>query len=424
MFSKVVLTASLRSLYPLAGIAVIVLYVWLAFLRQDSGLNLWPDFVSGLSTASVYGGSLAAGVSALFAGSWTVTNEIRLHTATRSSVWARFGHFLIVTGYMVAGYLLALAAVASYAAATGTYGRPEPAWLAAIGCALVASSAIGYVFGTLFPARWFTAPLIAVGMYVVMVLIRILEVPYAVESMFPAITNMDNVFVASVPLTMVGQIALWLGLAIALVLLVSMSMGRGRPRSAMVVTSGALVLAVSGTIAVFVTNGLYTTGQNPRDYVCAGDAPVLCMNRGYVAAADDLHFAFARLNMIAADTDLAASRLEQSLEGVDDPEMVNARPIYLEEFNDDQDVALSVQRYVETYGQNMCDNPDYRYLQANLFINAWLSGYEPEFFRSDNSLEVHHLDNLNSMSSEAGREWFNEHADAYLACTLTVDELP
>lgn len=421
MISRADIAASWRTLAPIAALTTSIVFVWFAFQRRSAGFNLWSDFVTGLSTATIYGGALAAGFAAIWAASWNTANTTRLTTAARNPVWVRFGNFALLVAYQVTGYLLALAIVTTYAGASGTYGSPDPFWLAAIGCVLIISTALGYVAGTLLPNRWYTAPLIVLAMFAGLVFVRILRFPQAIQAMLPGITDMATVFDVSIPAMRIGQSALWIGSASALVLVVAALKRAKRARTPLGVAALCALVAVGGAGAVVLHDGRYAYGQSSRDNVCIDRGFALCVNAGYASAAQDLYVAFARFDSIVHDTPLEVGQLQQTMTGIEEQRDDETRYFTIEA-SDRFDVTASVQNYLTTYGSPRCSGAyDVR---AMVFVDAWLSGYESSYLRADHADIISHLDNLNAMPPDAGHTWFIEHYDAYVACAVTLDDLP
>lgn len=420
-----ILTAR-RSVAPFGGIAVALLTTWLALAAMTPGFRLWPDLVTGLSSSTVFTGTVAAGLAAFEAGRWKVANWRRSQAGIRSPAASRLIHAAGVVLPMVAGYILAILVLFIYAKVAGVYGMPSIAWLAAVGATLVLASAFGYVVGFLFGNHWFVPPVGALCFYAIYVITLSFRLPVGVQSLFPYITNTDSIFDRHIITAMLGQLALWLALA---ALLAAFAGGGWRPglrRFAFGFGMLAIVIASVGAGTVLATNGQYTEGHNPGVFVCKSGDFTLCLNPGYASALPYLHATFSRLDLLVAGTHLAPRRLEQNVEGVGDDPSEGSRSVYLEQFTDASDLEFSVYRYVSKYGatpacESRGSSVSASTIEAVDVVDAWISGYSPAAEGFPNS---EHLGKLRSMSSESGNRWFRTHSTQYFACSLTLADLP
>jgi hypothetical protein len=421
------LTAARHSSTIVLGILLLILYPSLAFTCMHAGLNLWSDFVTGLSQASVYTGLLAAGFCAWEAGRWAAPGSTRLRAAVRASALVRLAHAVAIIVPAVAGFAFALTVLAIVGWTTGTYGAPSGPWVVTLAAALVAACSFGYTVGAILGRRWFVPPLAAVLFLSAFVVSRVVPVPHGVRSLYPVVLDADDVFVRHIAPTMWGQSVLFVSVAVLLILLVG---GGGRrvlfPR---VLAIAALVAAsVAGAAMVIATNGQYTTGYNHRDFVCSGSAPEICLNRGYAAALPAMKDRFAELNERSAGTSLTATRLEQNGEGIGDVTSAGARSVYLETV-DDPGIGFAVSRYVDKYGGTATcdfDSPDLTSFAAVSIVNTWLSGYDELGFEEtdETTPEGAKYARFMQLGVEEGNAWLREHEAAYMACTLTLEDLP
>lgn len=408
----------LRSPVPLGGILIVVIETMLALTRHTVGFNLWADRVSGLTSASILVGVVAAGIAAVEANRWEHSNRTRLQTAARPRLLVRVNHAAAVLLPLFACYWLAVVIVAAQAAATQAYGRPSLLWLLSLGCAVLLAGSIGYAAGILMPYRWFVGPAVGVAFYVCYVMLIVSNLPYGVVSLFPANGNYVSVFNQIVTSTLLAQAVFFVGVSAFILLLI----GFRRKSSARALTSFtavAAVIAVAGGVVVS-NNGQVTTGHNPEDFACVGERPVLCLNSGYSPAANDLHREFRRLNDLAAGTPLAATRLEQNVQGYGDNPSKNARSVYLEQWAAHDDLTFSVFRYVQKYGgSSKCRSAEEAFLEVK--VDSWLSGYYESTAGSDAD-EI--SQRLAQLSPAQGAEWFRQNYRAYATCSLTTGDLP
>jgi hypothetical protein len=408
----------LRGPILLGAVLVIGIELGLALTHQTPGLNLWADRVNGLTSASIIVGVVAAGAAALEANRWDHAQRDRARTSARPWVLVRLQHVTAVLLPLLAGYWLAVAAVSVEAAATGAYGAPPPLWLASLGGGVLLAGMVGYVLGAILPFRWYVGPLVGLAFYTAYVVLIISKAPYGVISLFPASTNYYSVFTETLPQTLLGQTAFFLTACVTLTLL----LGLRRVRTAALWTglSVAVVVSMAAAGTVLTTNGQVTTGHNPRDFACSGTDPVLCLNAGYAPASKALHKRFHRLNTVAAGTALAATRLEQNVEGVGDQPSGRSRSVYLEQWSGPNDLDFSVFRYVRKYGGlQRCDGPDGAEVHAA--VDSWLSDY---YESSAGASETPLSRRLAKLDTSRGATWFRSHYGAYASCTLTPDDVP
>jgi len=204
---------------------------------------------------------------------------------------------------------------------------------------------------------------------------------------------------------------------------------RGRTRLIATVATAALVVVLTtGSSMVLSTNGQYVSGFNSRDFVCEGSAPTICLNRGYGSAMAPLREEFALFNEKTAGTSLVARQLQQNSEGVGDEPPAGTRSVYIETI-DSLGMTTAVSRYAAKYGGAVnCDftagNPEPFW--AVSIVNAWLTGYDEMGFETfDVSAPgVAEFHRFLSLSVADGNAWLRANESAYLACTLTFDELP
>lgn len=423
-----------------AAFAIAAVYLVFVQLSLTPGLNLWADVVTGLSSASLFCGLLAAGLSAFEGGRWTAANRARLIASARSPLADRLVHFIEVASPLLGGYLLALATRTIIAAVTGTYGSPSAWWLIALGSALVASAGFGYAVGAALASRlnnrWFVAPAVAVVFLAGYIGLAAADLPNGVTRLYPVIIELDSVFSRYVTSTMAGQCVLFCS-ATALLVTACGSIERiRRPSSVLVgamLIGGALVItAVGGATAIIASNGQLTSGYNPRDFTCETRGSLTaCLNRGYAVALDAVTHRFTEMNSRAAGTPLVAHRLEQNVEGVGDVVSRGARSVYVEKFGSQRDIAFAAGRYVEKYGGFARCGTNESLLQAQadeaayseLYVDSWLSG-DSSSLPFGTAPGESHLKSLRALSLPQANAWFRAHYARFEACELTFADLP
>jgi hypothetical protein len=420
----VVRVVLLRSTITVAMVLLVAVAVWLSLSARTPGFLLRPDLITGLTTGSLFTGLIAAGAAATEANRWQRTDRVRRSAAGRSQVSIRLVHVLAVIAPLAVGYALAIVVIAAWAEARGYYGDFSVTWLIGLLCSLVLASAFGYAVGAVAPVRWFVGPAVALAFYVGYVALALARVRYGVQALYPASVELDDIFVQPVYMTILARSVLHIALSVLLLMLmVAPALSRR------VVVGGAVALlavsVASGSVVV-AANGQMATARNPGVFTCVGDAPELCLNPGYARAAEPLQSEFARVAAITEGTGLVAPRLEQNLEGFGDEPSPGARSVYLDQWADAKDLAVSVDRYVGKYGGSAnCDMQGTQGLPETTHvheqIDRWLSQYDPD----DGSVSPDPVvERLARLSPEDAHAWFTSVADRYESCSLQLSDLP
>lgn len=404
-----------------AGALVAVVEVGLALSARTPGLNLWADLVTGLSTAGLFSGVVAAGFAAFEAGRWAPVASQHGRATARSAALTRLLHAGVAAIPVLAGYLLALAVLTLCAIVTGTYGSPSVSWLVAIAATLVGATGFGWLVGMVGRGRWWVAPIAAVGFYAGYVIVSILPLPRGLQVLYPAVLAGDYVFVQPVLPTMLGITLFSLATAVIAVLVAGVSRRRSG-RIAVLIGAVAGVVALAGVGASLSTGGQYTDTYNPDDFTCQHGGITVCLNPGYAAALPALHRQFAKVNRIAAGTPLAATRLEQNIEG-DPPPANGSRAIHLEQLAGPSDLTFAVYRYLTEYGiSTSCRDTGAYTTGPRAIVDLWLSGSTET--RPQNARETRQYQALRAFSTQEGNTWLRRHYRQYAACTLTSRDLP
>ncbi|MDR6166177.1 hypothetical protein QE367_000381 [Microbacterium paludicola] len=409
------------------GLAGIFVFFGLSGGRE--GLHLWSDRVSGIGEATVVTGTVASGLAAWSASRWVDLAGDRIASSARPRSLVLLRHIASVVLPLVAAFPVALAVITAQAMVTKSYGAAYGPWLAAIAGTLLLAATGGYALGFIIGRRWFTAPLVAALFFGCYVFAQSSAPSFGVRSLYPVILNRDTEFARYYPETMLGQAGFFVALSIAsFFLLVSMvTTGRRRWLSVVALFTAAS-LAAGSSIGVLERNGQYLTGYNSRDFVCLGDAPVLCLNRGYAQALEPLHERFDSLNEKVAGTDLSATKLEQNVEGIGDQPSDGARSVYLEAIGD-ADLDFAVSRYVQKYGGlESCyrNERPYENLLALIIVDTWLSGFD-EYgldMAGEAELGAREWQRFKGASTTEGNRWLVDNADRYFSCEISLAELP
>lgn len=410
-----------RSTTIRAGVLVAAIDIWLSISSVTPGLDLWADRVSGLSTASLFTGAVAAGSAALEAGRWAAATRVHDASAARSHVITRLLHCSAAATPVLGGYLVALSVLSIRAGVTGTYGAPSALWLVVLGCALLGASHFGWAVGSLGGGRWWVTPAAAVFFFGGYVSVQVLPLPNGIRVLFPVLLVQDFVFTTPVTSTFLGILAAVLGTSVLLLLLT----GGGR-RAALrgrliAVTTIAGVLVLAGSTSSMTRDGQYLESFAPHDDVCSSGGAEVCVNRGYAIALPALVRHVTAMSAHAAGTPLVASRLEQNIEG--DPAPSNgARAIHIEQYSGPDDITLAVYRYVTQYGiSKTChDNGEYS-TGPRAVVDTWLSGFKPSDMTP---AESRSYDRLRSLPAKRGAAWFRAHYAQYRSCQLRLTDLP
>ncbi|HEU5222640.1 MAG TPA: hypothetical protein VFU07_03050 [Candidatus Lumbricidophila sp.] len=410
------------------GAAIGIAGVLLALHARREGLNLWTDYITGLSQASIYTGTLAAGVSAWEARRTHKPLVARLLVSSRPVVAVRVAHFASVAAPLALGFVIGVALLWAIGLATGVYGSPFIPWIGALVGAILAASAFGYGVSAVSRNQWYSPPLAAILFFASYVILQLLHAPNWSRALFPVIMNVDSEFVAHVSTTMFGQIVAYLSFVILVPVLIAVAAKRRRGPSGFILVATLIAGVGLGASLIGLRNGQYVTGQNPGDFVCEGARPQVCVNPGYRAGLAKLVTAFAELSQKSSDSDLIASRLEQQVEGIGDSPTRPARSLYIEDLSE-SGIAFSVARYVDRYGGGIaCRTSEHTYDQhlANAVVQAWLSNFDELGFGGASPMEpgAAEFRRLTALGPVAARSWFGNHVRQYMSCGLTLADLP
>jgi hypothetical protein len=269
-------------------------------LRRNSAWILLPLLAALLLIASPYGrvlrapvvlwssrsvamqgslqviGPFAAGIAAWMASREARRNLTDLLTSTARSQWSRRGAVLAATAaWAVALYAVACAVLFALTAREATWGGPVW-WPVAVGAVgVLAFTALGFAAGTLLPSR-FTAPLLAIGLLLLLQLSLALNSHYAwISPARDSIGPGASVFFGVDPSLAITQLIFLCGVistALAAVAVPAGFWGRG----------GAAALAAVGVAAIGAGVALAGTGRDqgplgilvPALHDAASDQPV------------------------------------------------------------------------------------------------------------------------------------------------------
>ncbi|WP_435740151.1 hypothetical protein [Clavibacter nebraskensis] len=407
-----------RSTVTLGWALVAAIGAAIAINGTRPGFLLWPDLITGFTSASIFTGLIAAGAAATEANRWHKANGQRQASASRGRLQVRAAHAVAVIAPLGLGFWVAFAIVAVWAQVNGYYGSVPMAWIFSLFCALILASSFGYAVGSMTPYRWYIGPIVGLAFYVGYVALTLTGARNGVLALYPAAGSLDTIFVEPVNSTFVAQSVFFLSLSSVLILLTVLTIRI--PRKIAISALGFLVIAVLSGGSVVAANGQTTSPRNPGMYTCVGAAPTLCLNPGYAPAAEPLHAEFARLASITSGTGFVADRLEQNVEGIGDEPSQGARSVYLEQWAAQDDLTFAVSRYVSKYGGlAQCDAPDAAYVNEQ--VDIWLSRYDPY----EGSLERDNkFDALYGLSTADAHAWFSSVSDKYFSCKLQLGDLP
>ena len=411
----------------MGAVLLTIVTLFMAFQPRRPGLNLWADFVTGLSQSTVVTGPLAAGFAAIVVSSWTKSATPRIRVATKSGwlILLRALNALLVP--LLVSFPLSVFLVGIYSYLTGTYGAPHPPWLLCLWACSIGAIGFGASLGFVLAGRWYVAPLASLLFLGGHILASSLDLRFGVRSLFPTVVNQDTEFAIYFSDTMLAQAALFISVSALMVVLAFQSVTRKLARSASLTVLLLLFSIYSGAL-VLNRNGQYLTGFNHRDFVCGGDALVICLNRGYADGLHPLSEAFTTPMNRVDGTPLAPALLEQNVQGVGDEPSQGARSIYIESIDEDG-ISLAVYRYFETYGgvtSCMESTRTTEQVLATLIVTGWLAGYDEVGFSESpkSSIEWQKWNGLHELSEHVAIDWFNTHYVEFMDCTLTLSDLP
>ncbi|MBF4625209.1 hypothetical protein [Clavibacter sp. VKM Ac-2872] len=397
---------------------ITIIGVIVAINATRPGFLLWPDLITGFTSASIFTGLIAAGSAATEANRWQRANGQRQASATRSELQVRSYHAVAVITPLGAGFWLAFGLIAVWAQLQGYYGSVPIVWIISLFCALVLASSLGYTIGTLAPYRWYVGPGVALLFYLGYIALTLTGAHNGVLSLYPAASRLDDIFIQPVNSTFAAQSVFFLSLSALLLLLTMLS--RRISRAGALSALGSLLVAVLAGGTVVAANGQTTTASNPGVFTCVGDSPTLCLNPGYAPAGVPLQEHFSRLASITSGTGFVADRLEQNVQGFGDNPSDGARSVYLEQWATDEDLKFAVSRYVSAYGgTGQCGSE--ANARVNEQVDIWLSQYDPYY--GDVPRDPAY-DTLHALSLSDAQTWFSSVASKYFSCRLELADLP
>lgn len=402
-------------------IAALLVYVAIAGMRP--GLLLWSDVNASLTQASSLIDPLVAGIAAWeggrrYRGGFTR----RIDRGIRPGWSAVGGHLTAILFWFAVPALLAVAGFVIVFPMVGGYGAAEWPWLIAAASGAVLSAAFGYLVGSRAGGRWWAPPLAAIALYFGYVLIGGAHqlIPYWLVQAYPIVLNGSNPFVRYVTPTFWGQALWYLALSGVLVAFIPAAITRRSVR--VVVVSVCLVAAIAGLTVLHSTRGQATTGYNSRDYVCDTSPVDICVNRAYRDGLPKLEQAFSTFNTKAADTPLAAPKLEQQVEGVGDDPSKGARALYVEDLGPTF-ASDSLLFYVQKYGGlERCSEA----VSTNLhtIVDSWLIGQPSSLVTSPDAPEGAAAIRFSKLTDVERTAWLKANIDDVTACHLTPAQFP
>lgn len=254
------------------------------------GVYLWEETSRVVKDSVLNVGPLLAGLCAWVAG----RNRRRgmgdlLSTTARPAFLRELATWAGAALPFVAAYMILALLLGVPTTLNATWGAPLPGYLLVGLVALLMDSALGFAAGYLLPSR-FTAPLVAVALYVAHLLPMGAGTPGSVLNLtllYPAAySNYIGADVFHEPQRLaVQQILLFGGLGATALALVALK-GRGAGKTARRMLAASVAISVVGLVAALATQDSLNPGPGkakavPFDPVCDEGALTVCVHPAY-----------------------------------------------------------------------------------------------------------------------------------------------
>jgi hypothetical protein len=382
-----------------------------------AGVLDWSDASKGLAHATVVVIPVLAAIAALESGRrYNRSTKLRLEQSNQPFVRSALAHFAAVLIWTVGGYVAGIVVYGIFVTAAGGYGSPNWLWLLASAAGIVLGVTLGYVAGALLGFRWFIPPIAAIGFYLLFIPFNygVTGPSYWVTHLWPITDDDNDLFSGYVNLTFWGEIAWYLGAAAIIFLLLALIRSRGRVIRLALVFVAAIAVAATG--AGFIQSGHadITAGYVRPAYICAGEAPKVCVAVPFKSALPALTKDFSALNAKLAGTKWAHTEYEQTAAEAFDHTDKGAASIYMQDLSP-QAKPLAVEYFLQDYvlspGGATCSEGSY--IDAMIGPENWLgipSGVDETGFTA--------------LSASAKNAWLVHNASKISDCSLRSSDLP
>lgn len=418
---RVLATELRRSPTGILAPFVFVVLIVIVQLSLRPGVVLWEDATFGLTASAIYINPVLAAIFALAAGRRSSAGgQLRLGASAGRAYSAVIVHWIGLAFWPIGAALLAFAVIAVTMAAMGASSVPMVLWLAAVAAGSGACCAAGYGVGWWLGGKWWVPPAVGIGTYAVWAGLRASQAPYWVLQSFPTTLNQTNPFVRYIEATLAGQLLWYLGLG--LTILVVLSPRRLNRLSWLATLIVATIVAPIGLGLIVANNGQVTTGYNPRNYVCGGSAPTVCVLPAFASAIPTLESTFARFNYRVAGTEAVVTRLEHNVPGIGESTSPGAQSLYLEDLAPGY-AEWALARYVEFHlGTGGCDFDAVERVWAVEIVDAWLAGEKSNYLSSVGPAGDA-ARRFESLSEDGRRLWFQANYRRILQCDIQLTDL-
>jgi hypothetical protein len=382
----------------------------------------WSNLAAACIAAAAFSAPFWAGL-----GAWEALRSVRRRlgssegTAALSVVAIRGPHYLAVVVWTLAGTVLSTGIVITRGMAIGVHDDPTQLAFALPFVANLLSVSVGFAAGHII-RRWF-AIIVAVAVMIGLYVVELLRVdPYWVQASSPLHRLDVPQGTAINGTTIVGQLAVALGL-IGVCLLVGLFLSaRDRLAPVTAAFASASLLYFGGSL-VASQGGLSFDASREADLVTLRAESGLALDVLPIysgEAAENLTREWDRISTLFAMSDLAFNSLTQDLNPTY-PEDEKPGPPYRLDLNPaSRDIAgASIDamfndiRHCQTQG----DIPEDSWPGGSVVFQLWIRGEKAPQGVSLTPETVAMVDRLRAMPLPAAQEWVADHVDDIVNCT-------
>lgn len=426
VFLRPLIAVIQRSGGILIGLFTAAICVIAAIAAQELGLHLWADFMTGLNSATTLLFPVVAGFMAFSGGRSVSALQARLRVSPHPEVLVHLHHFGAVITPVLLGYGIGMGTLVLYGQFIGAYGTPPVMWILELAAALICVAGLGYALGILIGNRWWIAPATALALFAgFAAIIYSARAPEWVELWYPMTIDSGSVFIDPVARTLGVQAIAYVCFGLAFVGLAAAL--KSSVKTIRRYIPGACSALIGTVMFSMVMLGEWPFAQVSKDfdYVCTGEEPEICLNRGYLDAEPELRDSFEAFNEKVAGTSLVAHAVEQRFIGLIDETVGESRAVDVIDLSPGF-ADYAVLDYLQNYGGSMNCWDKGRDETAVSVVDAWLSGYDENGLSEygDEIPEASAYRQLLKLSPQQGNEWLRENINAYSSCALNLKDLP
>ncbi|KZX21767.1 hypothetical protein [Rathayibacter tanaceti] len=403
-----------RFCWPILAAAVVAAFTGV----KPVGVWEWSSATQGITSSLAILAPIVVGLAVLDATRWYSADERRrLRQAAIDPMLPVVSHAAAGAAWCLLGYAVGGIVVAALFVAHDGQGSPVWSWLAASASALLLAWSAGHLVGVLARGRWIVAPLAALGTY--FGFIPATQLPQGgwrwLSHLYVLTGDQTDVFSGYRESTLLGEMLWYSGAAVVALGVAALVLGQRR-RRAVALTVVAAVVAGLGVGGIAQGRGVILEGESGVDLTCASGRVEVCVAAPYAAGLGPLVEAFDALEGRVAGTALDVATVHQGYGGGASTD----GEIYLHDLAPGY-AERAVRMYVSTrLGALPCRGDSGAVLPL---IAQWLAGGDVQRYEHASPGLVAGSARFAGLSEGERIAWFSRHADALLACTVTLADL-